>query len=73
MGVPYYNENSRKVTESYELDLCGSGWEQLAGACECSNEHSGSIKCKEFISGRVSFLERTLLHGVSVFFGWLVS
>jgi len=27
----------------------GSGDGQVAGACECANEHSGSIKCGEFL------------------------
>jgi len=33
----------------YGLDREGSGWEQAAGTCECSNEPSGSIKCEEFL------------------------
>ena len=32
----------------YGLDLSGSGEGQVAGTCECGNEHSGSIKCGEF-------------------------
>jgi len=31
------------------LDQAGSGEGQVAGACECSNEPSGSIKCEEFL------------------------
>jgi hypothetical protein len=31
------------------LDLAGSGKEQVAGTCECGNEHSGSIKCRELL------------------------
>jgi hypothetical protein len=27
----------------------GSGYRQVAGSCECSNEPSGSIKCGEFL------------------------
>jgi len=27
----------------------GLGYGQVAGTCECGNEPSGSIKCKEFI------------------------
>jgi hypothetical protein len=36
----------------------------VTGACECHNEHSGSIKCREFLDsfGLVSFSERILLH-----------
>ena len=30
-------------------DCCGSGYGQVVGACECGNEHSGSIKCGEFL------------------------
>ena len=37
----------------------------MAGTCECGNETSGSIKCGEFLDCKpVSFLRRTLLHGV---------
>jgi len=31
------------------LDPAGSGYGQVAGTCECSNESSGSIKCGEFL------------------------
>jgi len=31
------------------LDRDGSGYEQMAGICECVNEPSGSIKCGEFL------------------------
>jgi hypothetical protein len=31
------------------LDWYGSGERQVAGSCECGNEHSGSIKCGEFL------------------------
>jgi len=33
----------------YGLELAGSGYGELAGICECVNEHSGSIKCGEFL------------------------
>ena len=33
----------------YGLDRGGSGKGQVAGTCECGNEHSGSIKCEEFL------------------------
>ena len=33
----------------YRLDLTGSGQGQVAGTCECGNELSGSIKCREFL------------------------
>jgi len=49
----------------YGLDRAGSGQGQVAGTCECGNEHS--IKCGNFLrsSGAVSFSRRTLFHGVS--------
>ena len=31
------------------LDRSGSGQGQVAGACECGNELSGSIKCGGFL------------------------
>jgi hypothetical protein len=39
----------------------------VAGACECGEERSGSIKRGEFLDylQTVSFSRRTLLHGVS--------
>jgi len=33
----------------YGLDRAGSGYGQVAGTCECSNEPSGSINCGEFL------------------------
>ena len=33
----------------YGLDRGGSGYGQVAGTCECSNEPSDSIKCGEFL------------------------
>ena len=33
----------------YGLDGAGSGQVEVAGTCECGNEHSGSIKCVEFL------------------------
>jgi len=32
-----------------ELDRAGSGKGQVAGTCDCGNEHLGSIKCGEFL------------------------
>jgi hypothetical protein len=32
------------------LDSSGFGYRELAAWCECGNEHSGSIKCEEFLS-----------------------
>ena len=33
----------------YGLNRAGSGQGKVAGACECGNEPSGSIKCGEFL------------------------
>ena len=33
----------------YGLDWAGPGQGQLADACECGNEPSGSVKCGEFL------------------------
>jgi len=32
----------------YGLDWAGPGYRQVADACECGNEPSGSVKCGEF-------------------------
>jgi len=32
-----------------EVDWAGPGWRQVADACECGNELSGSVKCGEFL------------------------
>jgi len=34
----------------YGLDRAGLGKGQLADACECGNEISGSIKCRDFLT-----------------------
>jgi len=31
------------------LDSAGPGYRQVADACECGNEPSGSVKCGEFL------------------------
>ena len=33
----------------YGLDWAGPGQRQVADACECGNEPSGSVKCGEFL------------------------
>jgi len=33
----------------YGLDWVSPGYRQVADACECGNEFSGSIKCGEFL------------------------
>ena len=33
----------------WRLDWAGQGQAQMADACECGNELSGSIKCGEFL------------------------
>jgi len=34
---------------AYGLDWAGPGQRQLANACECGNEPSGSVKCGEIL------------------------
>ena len=33
----------------YGLDWDGPGWRQVVDTCECGNEHSGYVKCGEFL------------------------
>ena len=33
----------------YGLDWAGPRKRQVADACECGNEHSGCVKCGEFL------------------------
>ena len=33
----------------YGVDWAGPGWSQVADACECDNEPSGSVKYGEFL------------------------
>jgi len=33
----------------YGLDWAGLGYRQLADVCECGNELSDSVKCREFL------------------------
>ena len=33
----------------HKLDRSGTGYGQVACSCECDNELSGSIKCREFL------------------------
>ena len=50
------------------LDWAGLGQGQVADACECGNEPSGSVKnAGNFLTSckSVSFSRRTLHHGVS--------
>jgi hypothetical protein len=37
----------------------------VAGACECGNEPSGSIKCREFLD-QLRICGKTLHHGISL-------
>ena len=70
----------RRWVDNIRMDLqvvrCGymdwiglaQGMGQVADACECGNEPSGSVKCGEFLDSLqspVSFSRRTLHHGVS--------
>ena len=38
----------KELKWKHELDSSGSGQGQVAGACLCVDEPSGSIKCREF-------------------------
>jgi len=40
---------SRSGMGRHGLDCSGSGCGHVADACECGNEHSGSIICGEFV------------------------
>jgi len=40
---------SRRWMWVYGLDWVGPGKRQVADACECGNEPSGSVKCGEFL------------------------
>jgi len=52
----------------FGLDISGSGWGPVACCCEHVNEPSGSLKDGYSLTSwaTVSFLRRTLLHGVSL-------
>ena len=39
----------RKWDGGHGMDWSGSGYGQVAGSCKRGNEHSGSIKCGEFL------------------------
>jgi hypothetical protein len=39
----------RCIFRKWDVDWAGSGYRQVAGNCECGNEHSGFIKCGEFL------------------------
>jgi len=68
----------RRWEDNIRIDLrevvCGCvDWMELAQvacACECGDEHSGSINARNFFTScrPVSFSRRTLLHGVSNIF-----
>jgi len=38
----------RSEMKRYGLDQAGSGYGQVVGTCECGNEPSGSVQCREF-------------------------
>jgi hypothetical protein len=44
-----YDGPSESAMRGYGLDRAGSGCGHKAGTCECGNELSGSIKCREFL------------------------
>ena len=37
------------IFSEHLIDRAGSGYGELAGTCECSNETSGSVKCRGFL------------------------
>jgi hypothetical protein len=39
----------KKDGRVWGLDLCGLGQAPVINSCENSNEHLGSIKCREFL------------------------
>ena len=43
------NGSSGSGMWGYRLDRAGSGYGEVVGTCECSNEPSGSTKCGKFI------------------------
>jgi hypothetical protein len=48
-----WDDNIKMIFKKWDgrhgLVLSSSGYGQVAGACECGNEPSGSIKCREFL------------------------
>jgi hypothetical protein len=48
--LQYYNTSWRNVMGRLELGSSGSGKLQMADSCECDNECSGFIKCREFVA-----------------------
>ena len=49
MGGQYQNGSPGGGMWVYGLDWAGPGQRQVADACECGNEPSGSVKCGEFL------------------------
>jgi len=43
------NCNFKNYAREYELDWSVTGYRQLAGSCECGNEHLSSINCAGFV------------------------
>jgi hypothetical protein len=61
---------STKSNGEHAQTISGSGQRLVTGSCECGNEPSGSIKCRNLTSwDSNSFSGMTLLHGV----GYLIS
>ena len=50
---PRWEDNIKMDLEEvgwgHGLDCCDSEYRQVAGVCECGNEHSVSVKCGEFL------------------------
>ena len=49
MKIGTWNVRSLYRAWVYGLDWAGPGYRQVANACECGNEPSGSVKCGEFL------------------------
>jgi hypothetical protein len=50
----------QKLDTTYRLDMSVSEQEQVAGAYECGNEPTGSIKCGEFLASQEGFCSMEL-------------
>jgi hypothetical protein len=58
------NGSSRSEVARHVLDGFGSKYRQVAGACECGNEPSGSIEFVEFLDQITTFSGKVCSTGV---------
>ena len=49
VNIFYANKVATLRSVDQLLDWAGPGQRQVADACECGNEPSGSVKCGEFL------------------------